>query len=58
LPVSGEEAAKTVKLWARRVWTLELSLVCPIYFLFDHRTAHLLLPGLTSDWNTNTRYWS
>ncbi|KAF8899404.1 hypothetical protein BD779DRAFT_1488680 [Infundibulicybe gibba] len=27
LPGSDEGAAKTVKLWARRVWTLELSLV-------------------------------
>lgn len=28
LPATGDEPAKTVKLWARRVWTLELSLVC------------------------------
>lgn len=27
LPVAGDEPAQTVKLWARRVWTLELSLV-------------------------------
>jgi len=27
LPASGTQPAKTVKLWARRVWTLELSLV-------------------------------
>lgn len=27
LPVVGDQPALTVKLWARRVWTLELSLV-------------------------------
>lgn len=27
LPATGDHPAKTVKLWARRVWTLELSLV-------------------------------
>ena len=27
LPASGDQPAKKVKLWARRVWTLELSLV-------------------------------
>jgi len=27
LPASGEKAAMSIKLWARRVWTLELSLV-------------------------------
>ncbi|KAG5642554.1 hypothetical protein DXG03_002567 [Asterophora parasitica] len=29
LPASADAPAKTVKLWARRVWTLELSLVRP-----------------------------
>lgn len=28
LPATETESAVTVKLWARRVWTLELSLVC------------------------------
>jgi len=27
LPPSGEDEGKTIKLWARRVWTLELSLI-------------------------------
>lgn len=27
LPAEGDNSAETIKLWSRRVWTLELSLV-------------------------------
>jgi hypothetical protein len=33
LPPTEDQPSKTVKLWARRVWTLELSLVRPNTFI-------------------------
>jgi hypothetical protein len=38
LPATENEKAATVKLWARRVWTLELSLVNSMHVGPLHRT--------------------
>lgn len=39
IPEAGDKQAITVKLWARRVWTLELSLVSGTDTYFIKSTA-------------------
>ena len=44
----GEESALTIKLWARRVWTLELSLVS-VLIRYCFHTSQTLYIGVSSE---------